>query len=192
MTRTRLLTALAVFALAGCKDEGIRRYQVAKEALPVAPPASHAYEDHDHEGHAHEGEALLGLKWTLPAGWKEAKGEGMRYATLQAPGTQDLDISVIVLGGAAGGEVPNVNRWRQQMQLPEWREAEVARARRRIASKAGTLSAWDFEKDGDRMVVALLADPKGQTWFLKMKGKGPAVAAALPGFNRLLGSLTLG
>src|SRR5256885_16234378 len=57
-----------------------------------------------------------GLRWTLPKGWTQKEAGGMRFATLKPPAAQ-VDVSVIVLPGPAGGELANVNRWRAQLGL---------------------------------------------------------------------------
>jgi hypothetical protein len=133
------------------------------------------------------------LQWTLPKGWTEAAAGGMRFATLKAP-IADLDISVTVLGGQAGGETPNVNRWRGQINLPPLDDAAVAKARKAVKAKAGVVSLYDFTAEGgkDRLVAGLLSTPDGNTWFLKMKGPSAAVGKALPDFTRFLESLRLG
>ncbi|HJU82693.1 MAG TPA: hypothetical protein VJ600_00640 [Holophagaceae bacterium] len=206
---------LPLFLLA-CREEGVRHYRVDKTGpAPVADPAQGDApalpEGHPPLGSGAEGSAPAApaapgdvaapphptgpgtLQWTLPKGWTEATGSGMRFATLKAPGA-DLDISVVVLSGAAGGEVANVNRWRNQISLPPLDEAGVAKARKVVTSKAGKVALFDFtsESAGKRMVAGLLSTPDGNTWFLKMVGEPAAVAKAQPQFARFLESLRLG
>jgi len=74
--------------------------------------------------------------WTLPEGWQEQPGSGMRYATISVPGEgKPLDLSVIPLPGAGGaGEqgstekyvLDNVNRWRTQLNLKPITAAELS------------------------------------------------------------------
>jgi hypothetical protein len=60
--------------------------------------------------------------WTLPAGWEEQPGSGMRAATISIPTTDvPLELSVLSLpwtGSPQDGVLANVNRWRRQMGLP--------------------------------------------------------------------------
>ncbi|MFO0913687.1 MAG: hypothetical protein U0795_12075 [Pirellulales bacterium] len=61
------------------------------------------------------------LQWTVPEGWEERPGTGMRAATFVAPSAPKLDISLIALP-MLGGDLEsylleNVNRWRGQMKL---------------------------------------------------------------------------
>ncbi|MBI1368770.1 MAG: hypothetical protein GC162_08980 [Planctomycetes bacterium] len=66
--------------------------------------------------------------WTLPAGWTQQPASGMRFATLIPPSTggPPVDISVTALGPAAGDEISNVNRWRNQVSLPPVTPDELA------------------------------------------------------------------
>lgn len=60
--------------------------------------------------------------WTLPAGWREQPGSGMRYATIAIPAAEPLDLSVTVLPRNEPDldtyALSNVNRWRGQLGLP--------------------------------------------------------------------------
>jgi hypothetical protein len=132
------------------------------------------------------------LKWTLPKGWTEARSGGMRYATLTAPVQGKLDVSVVVLPGAAGGELANVNRWRGQIGLAPVDEAALGQSRKSVATKAGDIALFDFVSDGDkksRMLAGLLSSPDGSSWFVKMVGDEPSVDAARTDFIHLLESL---
>jgi hypothetical protein len=58
--------------------------------------------------------------WTLPAGWTEQPGSGIRFATLVIPGETRLEVTVIVLpksGDNVEYLLANVNRWRGQLRL---------------------------------------------------------------------------
>jgi hypothetical protein len=59
-------------------------------------------------------------KWSLPANWKEQPGNEMRFATLVLP---DSPLEVTVTTLPAGGDLTeailaNINRWRNQLDLP--------------------------------------------------------------------------
>ncbi len=62
--------------------------------------------------------------WTLPAGWQsQTGGGGMRHATLQIPAEQPpLAVTVVALGIRVADQrqylLENLNRWRDQLQLP--------------------------------------------------------------------------
>jgi hypothetical protein len=104
-----------------------------------------------------------------------------------------VDVSVTVLAGDAGGELANVNRWRNQIGLPPIDEATLARARKPVASKLGPVSLYDFTSDAAprRRVVAGWTQVAGNTWFVKMSGDEGPVGAARPDFVRIVESLRL-
>jgi hypothetical protein len=115
----------------------------------------------------------------------------MRFATLRPPVAGRVDASVVVLPGPAGGELANVNRWRNQIGLPPIDDATLGKARTVVKTKAGPLHVYDFTSDGEpkSRVVAGLTSAKGDTWFVKLNGDATAVAAARADFMKLLGSL---
>jgi len=131
------------------------------------------------------------LKWTLPRGWKESLSGGMRYATLKPATPGRVEVTVVVLPGPAGGELANVNRWRSQIGLAPIEEPALDSSRKRVATKAGPISLYDFESEGQARsrLIAALATSQGNSWFVKMQGDAAPVAAARPEFVRLLESL---
>jgi hypothetical protein len=134
------------------------------------------------------------LKWTLPKGWSELPGGGMRFATFKAPFAGKLEATVVVLPGPAGGELANVNRWRGQIGLPAMDEASLAKGRSVIKTKAGALNVYDFTSEGQaksRLVAGYITTPDGNTWFIKMTGDEAPVAKAKPEFMTILGSVHL-
>lgn len=190
--------ALSLFMAAGvglaCSRDQIQSTQVEKavpaplpsgQPAPPAPPAGGELPPAPVPGPGGT------LQWTLPRGWTAAGASGMRYATLK-PAAGGTEVSVVVLTGAAGGELANLNRWRGQLGLPPVDEGALGQARKVIKSKAGAVSVFDLAGGSSRMVVGLLSAPTGDTWFLKLTGEDAPVAQAKPDFMKLLGTLTLG
>ncbi len=132
------------------------------------------------------------LDWDLPEGWNSENHQGgMRYATLKSPRPRDVEVSVISLPGTAGGELANVNRWREQLSLPPITEATLASRRVRLGAVAGQISVFDINNPdvpNGRMAVGM-AQVDTHTWFFKMTGDGKAVLQARPAFLQLLRSL---
>ncbi len=195
-----LPAALGTVVLAlgsGCNRDDVAHYRVPKEAgsapagmaMPPMgmPPGGDMQAPPTPSG-------KTALKWTLPKGWADEPAGGMRFATLKVPVTGKIDASVVVLPGTAGGELANVNRWRGQIGLPPIDEAQLAKERTVLKTKAGDLSVFDFTSDGQiksRMVAGLITTADGNTWFLKMTGDAGPVGQAKPEFMRLLGSIRL-
>ncbi|GLH71985.1 hypothetical protein GETHLI_04870 [Geothrix limicola] len=202
-----LLVSLGLLALGtGCQRDQVAHYRVPREATSGHP---------DHPGHAEEAMPSEGmsagmgqdasnvpppptpkgaLKWSLPKGWREEAGGGMRFATFKAPFEGKLEATVVVLPGPAGGELANVNRWRGQIGLPPMDEAGLAKGRTVLKTKAGALNVYDFMSEGQaksRMVAGYISTPDGNTWFLKMTGDAAPVAKAKSDFMTILGSVRL-
>ncbi len=210
--RRLVLPALAVSAGLllgpGCDRDQVSHASVAKEAAPAMPAPSHASAPMAMPPGAMPPGSMPGgqlpppphptgkgaLKWTLPKGWTEAQGGGMRYATLTPPGAGKVEMSVVVLPGAAGGELANVNRWRGQIGLQPLDDAALGQARKAVKSKAGPVSVYDFTSAGEtrtRMVTGLLATAEGNTWFFKLMGDAEPVGKAKPAFMKYLETLHL-
>jgi hypothetical protein len=194
-SRLAVFLTAAVLAL-GCRREQITHATVPKGESgltqasgisPAMPPAA-------------GGEAVpppptptgaSALRWTLPKGWGETMSGGMRYATLKPSVGGRVEASVVVLPGPAGGELANVNRWRGQIGLAPIDEAALAAARKTLKARAGAVSVFDFQSDGQNKtrVIAGLIVSRGNTWFIKMTGDAEPVAAARADFLKLLESL---
>ena len=210
-SRTPLLLCIGLLGLAvACRSERVAHYRVPKETSfsesqprPAAPPQPMG----ERTGAPASGQptgaelppppapsAQGALKWSLPRGWSELPGGGMRFATFKAPFDGKLEATVVVLPGPAGGELANVNRWRGQIGLAGLDEAGLAKARTGLKTKAGAVNVYDFTSEGQvksRMVAGYISTPDGNTWFLKLTGDANAVAKARPDFMTILGSLHL-
>jgi len=88
-------------------------------------------------------------QWTLPDGWRQEAGSGMRFATLRfGSGDDPLELSVIALGVPPGEPaayvLSNINRWRQQLQLPLIAAEELDKQTERIELDGTTATAVDL------------------------------------------------
>lgn len=205
--RTALLIGLGLLGFS-CSSEQIAHYRVPKEApsapsspRPAMPPMPMGERTGTPDPNATQTPNVPppptpkgALKWSLPEGWSEIPGGGMRFATFKSPYAK-LEATVVVLPGPAGGELANVNRWRGQIGLPGFAdEASLAKARTVLKTRAGTLNVYDFTSTGQaksRLVAGSISTPDGNTWFLKLTGDAIAVAKAKPEFMTILGSLHL-
>jgi hypothetical protein len=188
----------AALAASGCSRGEVAHYRVPKAGSAPAPAAGEpgrAGQPAPPPGMAGEvpppPAVEGGLRWTLPAGWTESRSGGMRYATLTPPVQGRIDGSVVVLPGPAGGELANVNRWRNQIGLAPLDEAALARARTTVAARLGAVRLYDFTSEGAARsrLLAGLTERDGNTWFVKLTGDATAVSAARADFLTLLGSL---
>ncbi len=198
MARKQIWIVGALFFAAGCGRNEVAHYRVPKtdpstvsaqgamagmgaappEGLPPPPDAS----------------TTGTLQWKLPKGWTESRSAGgMRYATLK-PGTPGkIEVSILVFPGAAGGELANVNRWRNQIGLPPVDDAALAKDRKTLKAPIGSLAMFDYTSEGTvkTRLVAAMVFAAGNSWFVKMVGDAGPVAASRADFVRLLESLRL-
>ena len=205
ISKASLLAGAGLLTLAalGCNRDQVSHYRVPKESAAArldgtgqdAPSGPMEMPPADGEMPAPPRPSGQGsFKWSLPLGWSEVPGEGMRFATFKSPVAGKNEATVVVLPGAAGGELANVNRWRGQIGLGPIDEAALAAARKVVKTKAGALNVYDFTSEGQtksRMVAGLISTPDGNTWFLKLTGDAGPVAKAKPDFMRILESLRL-
>jgi hypothetical protein len=198
------LLALGLLLLvAGCRRDEVTSYRVAKDVPPAAGSTAT-----DPLGTSHRPAApppgmsgdvpipptpsgAEAVRWTLPGGWGQSFPGGMRFASFKVPGTGKIDGSVVTLPGDAGGELPNVNRWRGQIGLGPTDEAGLAAARTTVKSRAGVVNVYDFTSEGTRRsrLIAAILIVDGSSWFIKLTGDAEPVTAARPAFLQLLGSL---
>lgn len=173
---------LIPFLSTSCREKGeVTHTKVAKTPAPA--PASTAS---PHQSPTNAGNAAPPAKqapatgkaaytWTLPEGWSDKPASGMRLGTIIIPnGDSTLSGGIFEFGGDLIG---NVNRWRQQIGLPESTEAEIL----------PTLKAFDspLGKDGkgymvtlinpatpdNAMLAAIIPRPAGTSVFVKITGK---------------------
>ena len=186
----RLLPVLVL--LLGCsKSSDVSVYKVPKETPKAAPqglPPNHPGMGGGMPSGASDAPASTGLNWTDPAGWNREPGAGFRVATYHLPG--DAECSVISLGGTAGGDLANVNRWRGQMGLGNVNSLDGLSST--VKTPLGTALVVAFDGDGEhkgkRMIGAIVFVDE-VSWFFKLTGPKGAVEQAKPGLVKLLGSL---
>ena len=108
----------------------------------------------------------------------------------------EVDISVVVLPGQAGGDLANVNRWRNQLQLEAWSEKELNSRAERLKVSGENILVVDFAskenliqgKYKKRMIAAVLWID-GKSWFFKMVGEDKLVVGEKPHMMSLLRSI---
>lgn len=66
---------------------------------------------------AHSSSSAGGFTFELPNAWRRAEDKSSRALTFWAGEGESVECYVTVLGGQAGGELANVNRWRTQLGL---------------------------------------------------------------------------
>lgn len=180
---------------------------VAKPALPAGHPpldqsvaglpAGHPPLDMANQ-QLPPGSAAGNPTWTAPAGWVTGKTTSVRRGVfnVRGPDGQAAEVVVTVFPGDVGGLVMNVNRWRGQLGLEPVAETAVAGLTTPLevgAIKATVVDLTGAEplpekKSVARMLVAVLPQA-GNTWFIKMTGDEPLVAAQKETFLKFVQSV---
>ncbi|PWU09226.1 MAG: hypothetical protein C5B50_27880 [Verrucomicrobia bacterium] len=189
--------ALLVLALvlASCDRNDIKVYRVAKEApqTPAAqePTAPAAPSEPDTVA------ARPRLQWKLPEGWKEVPPSEMRLASFSVAGKdgKQADVSIVPLGGMAGGDLLNVNRWRGMVGLPAVQEDEFSKMGQDVVAGGQPAKLYDMAGEnaasGDKSrILAAVQRREGTSWFFKMSGDDQFVEQQKPAFIEFLKSLT--
>lgn len=197
MARKQFWIVGALVVAAGCSRDEVAHYRVPKADPAVPSPGSTAGMGSAPAGALPpppDASTTGKLLWKLPKGWTEDRSAGgMRYATLKAPAPGKLDVSVTVFPGPAGGELANVNRWRNQIGLPPLDEASLAKDRKSLQAPVGSVAVFDYTSEGatKTRLIAGIVFAGGNSWFVKMVGDAGPVAASRAEFVRLLESLRL-
>ncbi len=134
-------------------------------------------------------------QWEPPAHWKAGGPRPMRLASFTVPGAdnKEADLSISALGGAAGGLLANINRWRtQQLGLAAATEADLPKLSSEVPVTGGSATVVDFAGDGElkgtRMLAAIVAR-NDRTWFFKLTGPEAVVGAEKENFVKFLKSV---
>ena len=102
-----------------------------------------------------------------------------RAAFHVAEGDQKVEITVIELAGSVETLLPNVNRWRRQIQLGEITQAELEKTVKpiQVAGMEGHYVELLGPEDAQPRLAALrvVASHEGRTWMFSMTGDADLV-----------------
>jgi hypothetical protein len=194
--------ALMLFVTAGCGRDNVKVYQVANgdsattppatapaalpTTMPATMPAGMAAPDNSSQPK---------LKYTLPDGWKEKALTQMRVASFEVSESgKTADVSVIPLGGMAGGDLANVNRWRGQVGQPPLADDDLQKLAEKIAVAGQPADLYDVagtapgNGDAERILGVILHNDD-TAWFFKMTGDATLVENQKPAFIAFLKSV---
>jgi hypothetical protein len=192
---TPSLAIIAAAALAGCgRDERVVDAgpgQPPIDPRPVAPAkASPMFRLGARTGSP--------LEWSAPAGWQELPEAQMREVGYQVGGDPNAECTLAVYGGASGGVLANVNRWRKQMSLEPIDEAALAALpRKSIMGGDGTLVELTGRYVGmggtkdvpDAKLVGVVRTLPQASVFVKLVGPARVVEAEAARFDAFCASI---
>jgi hypothetical protein len=192
--RRPALAVAAISLLAGCGRNEVKVYRVEKDH-DAAPPMQQQAEAP--AGHPDVGSpAKPQLSWTLPGGWEQQAPGEMRAASFSIKGKdgKQADVSVIPLGGDAGGDFANVNRWRGQVAQQPISPEELAKLAESVHVGSDPADLYDISgqnpSSGDATrILATILHRDGTAWFFKMTGDDALVEQQKLAFIEFLKSV---
>ena len=150
---------------------------------PMAPPSGMA-------GASVPTAAGPGLVWAAPANWRPKPASAMRKGSFEVPGDtgEAGDLSITAFPGDVGGELANVNRWRNQVQLPPVAEGELGATVTRVTQNNLAFAIVDFTGPGanSQGILGAMVPFEGATWFIKLAGPAPLLAKEKQAFLEFL------
>jgi hypothetical protein len=198
--RRLTLVAAAVLLAAGCHRDQVKVYRVETDPAAPAPAQDQAQAQAQPEmpaGHPDLGSpAGPRLSWTLPGGWEEQVPGQMRVASFGIKGQdgKQADVSVIPLGGDAGGDLANVNRWRGQVGQQPIGADELAKLAESVHVGSDPADLYDIAgqnptSGGAARILATILHRGGTAWFFKMTGDDALVEQQKQAFVEFLKSV---
>ena len=140
------------------------------------------------------------LEFKAPPGWTAQPLSPMRLASFKITGGNgaEADVSVVSLGGMAGGDLANINRWREQLRLPPVSDSDLASISSHVNANGrdflvtDLVSAEPLPPLNRKMRIVAAASQQGeQTWFVKMTGDVDLVEAQKNHFIDFLRNLSI-
>lgn len=121
--------------------------------------------------------------WEAPASWVAVDHSSFLVAKFRATGEggAQADINVSTSAGTGGGLLPNVNRWRGQLNLGPIDQAALDQLVTTLDLPTGKATVVDFsgtdsEKDHKARCVSVMVPVQNATWFYKLAGSDTVVA----------------
>lgn len=182
------LSFVALLALTACDQAAVNSYTISKEpAMAKSEPEVEPNPMRPLPGMAEQAATAGELEYTVPAGWQQLPASGIRKATLQV---EDAELSVLVFPGDVGGELANINRWREQIDLAAIEESALASITRELTISQHPARYVDLIGP-EKSIKGAILPFHGRTWFFKLIGPSDSVQANEAGLLAFLDSVQL-
>ncbi len=118
------------------------------------------------------------MTWQVPDAWVLAPAANSRYATFTVAGADaaKAELAITHFAGDVGGDLANVNRWRQQVALPAVDAVGLAPLVTKLSAGPKTIQLIDVTGTQTRLVAGW-ARHGADTWFFKFTGPDALVGA---------------
>lgn len=184
--------------LVGCRRDEVRTYTTPKEQAPAAIPAAAKAPMADADAMMRNTPVTTasgpGLAWTAPAHWTDGGERPMRKATfvITAEDGSTAELAVTAFPGDVGGNLANVNRWRQQLGVGPVSEAELGRLLQHVHVADFHIDVAELTGPGSppaKRVLGAIVPYQGSTWFFKLDGPDALVSREKAAFFAFLQTL---
>ncbi|MBI1901679.1 MAG: hypothetical protein HYS13_11295 [Planctomycetia bacterium] len=134
------------------------------------------------------------VSFTKPDGWSEGQLTAMRKAAFVVQdGEQRIDVTVIDLVADVNALLPNVNRWRGEVGLPDIAEAELPGAVQKIEVDGKEAAYMELVGPSDSprplAILGVIQYRGGKAWFVKLKGDSALAQRERSNFQSFIRSL---
>jgi hypothetical protein len=116
----------------------------------------------------------------------------MRYANFEVSleGNARADVSVVTFEGDGGGDLENVNRWRQQIGLPAANAKELRTLVLPIQCQSGRILMVDLQSPQGDLLAGWIRNAE-RCWFFKLTASGSIPEMEKEHFIKFLRSVSL-
>lgn len=182
---TSFLTLGGLLMLSSCREAKIESYRVPKEAAPPAPLTQPS-------GSTMASSPVptatgTDLTWNAPTNWIVQGAAPMRKAgyTITTTDGGTAELTVTAFPGDVGGDLANVNRWRNQLQQPPLSTDALPAAIQSFTSNQLAFKLTEINT-GTQSTLAAWVMHDGSSWFFKLTGSSALVAHERPAFLAFL------
>ncbi len=130
-------------------------------------------------------------KWSPPSHWKlETQSGGILAAAYAATNSEGgARVTVTSLLGDGGGQLANINRWREQLGLTAFTDL----AQQTMTSIGGGTTQVDLTNtEGTDRMISIIVPAGESTWFFKLRGNVKGVEAEKDAFVKFAKAMGLG
>ena len=108
--------------------------------------------------------------WEVPEHWQQQAAGNMRRATFAVAFPEGaLDVAVTSFPGDVGGDLANINRWRQQIGLAAVNASQLEDLLERFEVNGVPVAITELYGSESAMRAAIIP-VGGNTWFVRMSG----------------------
>lgn len=138
------------------------------------------------------------VEYDTPEGWKPGRTGPFRDIAFEVTHDgQKAELTVSSLAGTGGGTLANVNRWRGQIGLPAWSQAELDEGLQKVTvdGHMGQRVELVGEANADKPglgILAVLVPIGDRTWFIKFMGDADVIREEQAHFDEFVASMRFG